>query len=213
MFVISRVKRLRRMVGEGEYRHLLNLLYYRIFTKLRGVDLTFTSIEDLSLSKDIAHYHSDSGGPDLDIVLKSLPISAADSILDIGCGKGGALITLAKYPFQSIAGLEISEKLLLTAKANLSKLRINDIQLFCSDASVFDLLDAYNYMYMFNPFPCNVMNNVINNISLSFSRIPRTITIVYKNPVCHDAILENSDFKLVNEFHHSPHPFFIYRLS
>lgn len=210
MFIVSRMKRLGRMIRDGEYRELLCHLYYRASSVLKGIDLAYTSCDELCLSEEIGHYYSDSGGPDLEVVCEALGISKNDSIVDIGCGKGGAIITLSKYPFRSIVGVDISEQLLYTAKANLSKLKINRCEVICSDATSFYDLDAFNYIYMFNPFPCNVMNDVITNINMSLSRVPRTITIIYKNPVCSDIIIDNSTFTVMNQFNHSGLPFYIY---
>jgi len=198
------------MVGEREHRQLLSLLYYKIVNRLSGIDLADTSLGDGSRFNELAHHYTDSGGPDLDVVLESLGINEEDSIVDIGCGKGGALITLSKYPFLHIGGVDIDKKLLDIAKSNLCKLHIKNVELFCSDASAFIELDTYNYVYMYNPFPFNVMKDVISNIILSLSKYPRNMTIIYRNPVCHAIIVNNSRFKLVKECSHCTHPFFIY---
>src|SRR5205823_9337716 len=81
---------------------------YQLRMQLSGIDLAWHDVEDLGLSRETSGAHGNSGGPSLQFVLDTLKISATDAILDLGCGKGGAMITLAKYPFRRIDGIDIS---------------------------------------------------------------------------------------------------------
>ncbi len=78
---------------------------------LKGVDLRGVSTRDLGLDDQRSVQYVDSGGADLDAVFRTFDISPADAVLDVGCGKGGALITLSRYPFALVDGLEISSDL------------------------------------------------------------------------------------------------------
>ena len=196
---------------DKKYRLKLRYLIYKIFMRMKKIDLSKASLQDIELSKTIANHHAESGGPYLDTVLDYLDITKSDSILDIGCGKGGALITLSRHPFRRIAGVDISKDLLETARTNFSKLKIKNIHLYQSDASKFQKLEEYNYIYMFNPFPCNIMKNVITNINQSLKSNPRKIIIIYNNPVCHETIINSSFFDLIKEFYNLPNDLYIYR--
>ena len=68
---------------------------YLLTAKIRGIDLNGASVEQLGLDPTRSHFYADSG-PDLDHALRSFDISPTDVALDLGCGKGGAMITLAK---------------------------------------------------------------------------------------------------------------------
>lgn len=50
------------------------------------------------------------------MIFDSLDISYESRILDIGCGKGAFLREAVKYPFGKVAGIEIDERLVRTAK-------------------------------------------------------------------------------------------------
>ncbi len=202
---------LMRLGIKGDWTTIQRYFSSDVYYKLRGLDLQSETLESLGLSEDSSQPHVSSGNQDLDICLRSLPINHNDSVLDIGCGKGGALITLSKYPFHYVDGLEISDSLVDVAKKNFRKLNIDKIRLFCSDAATFTDLNQYNYIYMYNPFPGVIMKSVISNIKQSLQTHPRQITIIYKNPVCHDIIISDSNFKVVNKFDHSIQPFWIYK--
>lgn len=194
-------------VINGDGRQVLWDIYY----KLRGIDLAYVPLESLDITEETGSWHENSGGPDLEVVIRSLTINANDSIIDLGCGKGGALITFSKYGFQSIDGLDISKELLLVAKNNLSKLGIVKATLFCSNATTFTALQKYRFIYMFNPFPANVMIQVISNINESIKKYPRNLTIIYRNPVCHDIIVSNSEFRVAGKFDHFSIPIWVYQ--
>src|SRR5436305_2669291 len=111
--------------------------------KFRGIDLRWVSIEDSGLSAERSCWCSNSGGPELEELLHMLPISRADAVLDIGCGKGGAMITLAQFPFERVDGLEISPKLAHIARLNIRRLDIPNAAVFCADAADFTDIDPY----------------------------------------------------------------------
>jgi len=186
-----------------------SLLFYVLRNRWHNLDLSFVSVHDLGLSEDKSKFYSDSGGPDLDIVLRSLPISHSDEALDAGCGKGGALLTLARYPFARVDGFDISESLVNIARENVRKAKVSNSSVFVADASRFADLDRYTYLYMFNPFTALVLKPFMDNVIESIRRKPRKVTLVYRYPVDEPVILAVG-FNKVCEFLHASHPFVIY---
>jgi SAM-dependent methyltransferase len=184
--------------------------YVRSLVALGWIDLKTITIDRLNLSAEQSHSYSDSGWEHLQRVLSALEIGPEDAIVDFGCGKGGALIVLAAYPFARIAGVEISPELVAIARKNLARLKIDNVELVQGDARDFSALDAYNFVYFFNPFPCRVMAGVMVNLSASLTRQPRKITIIYLNPECHETITASGVFHKVKEFPHHAHVFSIY---
>jgi tRNA1(Val) A37 N6-methylase TrmN6 len=177
---------------------------------LGQIDLSNVSTDELRLSPERSSYYSNSGGSQLDSVLATLSINDLDAIVDFGCGKGGALITLAKYPFFRITGVEISPQLANIARNNLRKLHISNVEIAVCDATDFSELDDFSYVYFFNPFPCDVMRIVMNNIKKSLSRVPRKMTIIYLNPACHETVICDSLFVKLQEFPHHLHEYYVY---
>jgi SAM-dependent methyltransferase len=213
MGIMSRLKRMPHLIHYCASKTLkgeTDDLVYFAYMRLNKVDLSLVKQHEINIPIERANWSSSTGGPSLERVFNEFRIMPNDAIIDIGCGKGGAIITLAKYPFEKIAGVELSPILLKIAQDNFKKLEIFNIYLHCCDASDFLELDEYNYIYMANPFPCSVMKEVVSNISDSLVRTPRRMTIIYKYPVCHSQIIESSLFKHIAVFGPYNHRFFIY---
>ena len=181
--------------------------FIRLRISLGHVDLKHDSSETVT---DRTHYYADSGGLAFDKIMSNFTITPKDAIVDFGCGKGGILISLSKYPFGKITGVEIAPELVQIAESNIRKLKIRNVDVVCSDAAEFKELDEYNYFYFFDPFPCSVMQDVIANIEQSIQRKPRKVTIIYLNPLCHDLIESDTIFIKTKELPHFEHKCFIY---
>jgi ribosomal protein L11 methylase PrmA len=154
---------------------------YAIWVKWNGLD--FSPVRDGA-----------SGGVFLAEVLKTLDIPKGSRIIDLGCGKGSAMCTMARFPFEEVAGVEVSDALVRVAKVNAAKLRL-PLTFYASDAADFTDYDRFSHLYMFNPFPAVVMEAVMNNLVISLARKPRRITVIYCFPACDDIVMQSGLFK------------------
>lgn len=181
--------------------------------RLRGVDFVQSmSAAGLGLSPDRAHGYTSSANRHLKHVLDTLDVEPGDSIVDFGCGKGAVLAQMAKYPFRTVEGVELSEGLAAIARNNMAKLRLRQAVIHQADAAEFADLDRFRFFYFYNPFPCNVMHAVMGNIQASLEHLPRDVTIIYRNPKCHDEIIAGGVFKKTAEFPtEQDFPLYIYR--
>jgi hypothetical protein len=197
------------LVRTGKARLLISVLLYRCWWRLRGLDLGNVSVQELGLETDRSSQHMDGGGPLLSDLLNQMEIVADDMALDIGSGKGGAMATLAQYPFRNVDGVEINPGLVETARRNLARLNLSHCRLFVADATTFTSLDQYTYLFMYNPFPQAVLDHVLSNIEESLRRRPRVLRLIYSNPLHEGAILASGIFsrKLVYE------PYAEYRIT
>lgn len=161
---------------------------WELFKRRHGLDLRYVSVDGLGIREDQGHHYSDSGGPHLQRILSALPITRADAILDVGCGKGGALITMHRFPFGRVAGLDLSSELLHVARANLVRLGLETTTLYHADAGEFTDLDGFSHLYLYNPFPEAVFERFLDRLQESLERRPRRLTLIYKNPVCGAAL-------------------------
>ena len=98
-----------------------------------------------------------------------------------------------------IAGVELSELLIIICKKNFSKLGIKNSKLFHCNATEFKELDRYTHFYLFNPFPEPVLKKVLQNIQESFQKKPRKITIIYNCPRLRNLINDHPLFDEVKE--------------
>ena len=172
--------------------------------RMAGVDFSTVALpQEVGLDPRRAHMVTPSGNRWLRRVLETLDITEADAVLDVGCGKGSAMNLLMTFPFARVDGVEASAQVAAIARANFEKLGVDPrrYRIVTADAAHFADLDGYGYVYFYNPFPCTVMASFMRHLEASLHRAPRTVTIVYDNPVCHDAIVAGGTFvKLPRDF-------------
>ena len=191
------------LLGTGEWREFV----LRLRIALGQIDLKNDASETVT---DRTHYYVDSSGLAFDRIMAHFHITPDDAIVDFGCGKGGALISLAKHPFRKITGVEIAPEIVETAKANINKLQIKNVEIECCDVSDFKQLGEYNYFYFFNPFPCTVMREVLVNIEQSLVDLPRKVTVIYLHPFCYELFDSSNIFRKTEELPHFEYKCFIY---
>jgi predicted RNA methylase len=119
---------------------------------------------------------------------------------------------MVKYPFRRVDGVEISPQMARIARENCRRMGISNSEVFVADAADFTLYDPYTFIYLYNPFPARVMEQVLANLVLSVARAPRSVTLIYNNPVC-DPLVRECGFVLQREFRNATLPVRVYGLS
>jgi len=201
-----RARKIAQLICAGELR----TLRYSLWVRWKGLDFSGESCEKLGLPATSVAEHAHSAGPQLEELIQKLNVSKESNIIDLGSGKGLAAITLSKE-FQHVLGVELHPGLVEVSRRNVAKLGIKNISFLCSDAGTFRGFDEFTYVYMFNPFSESVMIEVMKNLNVSLQSKAREMTIIYKNPSCHQ-ILVDAGFVLVGKIQYPhTHPFNIYR--
>ncbi|MBP1465519.1 methyltransferase domain-containing protein [Candidatus Chloroploca sp. M-50] len=163
--------------------------------RLHGLDfLTTLRAEEAGLDPHSAFGSSPSGNKYLKHILTDLKITPKDAILDIGCGKGSALRTMLAFPFVRVDGIELSGKIAAIATRNFKRLNAHRVNVFHGDASMFSGYDAYNIVYLYNPFPVSVMRPVVQALTRSVQEVERELVIIYNNPTCHETVVAQGVF-------------------
>lgn len=128
--------------------------------------------------------------------LVSLPIKFEEySFVDIGCGKGRALLIAAEFPLRHLFGIEIADELCKIAKANVAckpdwEQRITILN---EDATAFTYPDGPLLVYLYRPFYNSILRRVIANLERQLRRAPRPTYLLYVD-------LHNGDFSTVYQF-------------
>jgi len=188
---------------------LKSLIYYKLvfplaikLDKIMGLDfLSDIHAEEVGLDPKLVHNSSPSSKRFLKRVLNDFTISPLDSIIDIGCGKGYALRTMLKFHFEKVDGIELSSHIANIATQNFKRLNSKRTKIFTGDATQFNEYDAYNFIYLFNPFPSVVMSEVIHRLIQSIRRSDREVVIIYLAPVCNEVIVSNGLFTKTGIYH------------
>jgi hypothetical protein len=109
------------------------------------------------------------------------------TFIDLGSGKGRALLLAAMYPFSEVIGVEVQLELHLIAERNIAHFDVAGIQCRnvhseCLDARVFEFPPTAIFLYLFNPFPAYVMEAVVGNLERSLQQNPRPTYVIYNAP-------------------------------
>ena len=112
-----------------------------------------------------------------------IPMEGA-SFVDLGSGKGRALLLAARYPFARIIGVEFAEELHRAAMANAARLPGETrIELVQGDAAAYALPAGPLVVYLFNPFDRPLMQAVAQAALQSWRDDRRPFRVIYSNPV------------------------------
>ncbi len=128
---------------------------------------------------------------------ESLPVDLRKYVyVDLGSGKGRALLLASKYPLKRIIGVELAEALHLCAVKNLqvydfSQARCRDIESLCMSAEDFAFPLENLVISVFNSFEAVIMKKVLDKLVASLREAPRAAYFIYVNPL-HKELLENS---------------------
>ena len=113
------------------------------------------------------------------------------TFIDLGSGKGRALMLAAQHPFRRIIGVEFAEELHRVAEENFRKLAAakgpdDRIQLVHEDAGEYPLPDGPLLIFIYNSFHEELMRKVAAKVLKSYRLSPRKISIFYLNPMHND---------------------------
>jgi len=172
-----------------------------IMEGIRGLDFTSTlEPEEVGLDPQLFHRCSPSGNKYLVNLLNDIGPNEQDAILDIGAGKGSAMYTMLSFPFERVDGIEISERIADIAKRNFVRLKASRAHVYQADARAFEHYARYNIFYFYNPFPLQVMLQVIDAIRQASMAADKEVLIIYNNPSCHDLIVADGVFTMHREY-------------
>jgi len=122
------------------------------------------------------------------------------AFVDLGCGKGRALLLAAEYEFARVIGVDFSPELLEFARENIARFRARTgstrtFELHVCDATTFDLPLEPLALYLYNPFGESVLRRVLERLHASLQEVPRDIVVLYLRPF-HRQVFNDSAYLL-----------------
>lgn len=132
-------------------------------------------------------------------IMRDLPVAHRDyAFLDLGSGKGRALLLASLYPFRRIIGVELSPTLHAVAARNSAMFRRQwpgaaPIELVCGDALLYPIPEGHLVCFLYNSFGRPMVARLVENLDAARRGRPRHIFVVYRNPVCAD-LFERAGF-------------------
>ncbi len=140
-------------------------------------------------------------------MLASLKIDFRDFVfIDIGSGKGRTLLMASDYPFRRIIGVELLPELHRVARENIRKYKNDSQRCFalesiCADAREFSFPPELTVLYLFNPLPEPGLVQLLANLEHSLRERPRSLFVIYHNPVLEQVLAESKWLKKIGGTH------------
>jgi SAM-dependent methyltransferase len=175
-----------------------------IFDLLHGTDteeaIKVYKLDAVSGSYIHSHGYQASHSNRVADILASLPMRREQyNFVDVGCGKGRALIVAAEIGFRNVTGVEISTALCEKARKNLSICGING-KVLNSDAVKFEIPESGCVLFLYSPFNRWVMHQFRRNVERRLKRSNEDIWIVYFSPICRRALDASSKLRVFGDF-------------
>ena len=120
------------------------------------------------------------------------PDVSSFSFIDIGSGKGRALILAARLGFHEAIGVEFSSNLHRIAEKNLARVRGSmrtTLRALNMDARLFEFPATPTVIFLGNPFGEDITREVIEKVERSHSNAIHPVYLLYHWPV-HKKVLE-----------------------
>jgi hypothetical protein len=117
------------------------------------------------------------------------------TFVDIGAGKGRAMLLASQLPFHQVIGIELNPNMADIAQTNLdlwqsahaadsTAPKITPIRLLQQDALDYDLPHTPTLLFLFHPFEAPVLKSLLRRIEAQFANRPGTLDILYVNAEC-----------------------------
>ena len=144
-------------------------------------------------SKEGGHLYQPSSSVIFEKAMNALPFNFTDKVfVDIGSGKGRALILAAEAGFKKVIGIEYANELNDIAYTNIEKVKDRfqntEFVLHEGDALEFDITDEVDVIYLFNPFDEEAVTGLMKKVKPAFERL-KPVYLVYVHPI-HCAALQ-----------------------
>lgn len=129
------------------------------------------------------------------------------SLVDLGCGKGRAMVVAAHFGFRKITGIDFAAELCKEATANMLKTNIQfpGLEWRVIEGNVLDyaISEDDSVFFLFNPFNEETLVSFLDKLDSSLMQSPRTTWFLYVSPLHAQAMLNRGyeevfSYKIMN---------------
>ncbi len=167
----------------------------RLFDRLLGVSTRGIVVTDDRIfndGSDMCFYQDCQWLPVLR-ALRALKPTSSDVFVDLGSGKGRALLVAGFLPYLKAIGIERDEDLARDARQNIAavrpRLRARQVESVTTDVLDWSVPPDVSVIFIYNSFIGQTFHAVLTRIFESYDRSPRDLHIVYDHPWEHDWLL------------------------
>jgi SAM-dependent methyltransferase len=127
---------------------------------------------------------------------------SAYTFVDVGAGKGRALLLAAEAPFRKVVGVELNENLARIARRNVARRssaaqQRAKIRVMQADALDFHWPRTPLLVYLYNPFACELVEQLASRLAAAGASASGLADLLYVNPTCADALSRQGEFSLL----------------
>ena len=131
------------------------------------------------------------------------------TFLDVGAGKGRAVLVAAENPFRQVVGVELNPELATIAERNLSLVEtppanvegapelLSPIRLVRGDALEVPLPETPTLVHLFHPFEAPLLRKFLGRVETDFLARPRQLDLLYVNAEHSRVLTRNPAFQLL----------------
>lgn len=133
---------------------------------------------------------------------ESHPALEEYSFVDLGCGKGRAVMMASAFEFREVVGVELHAALAQAAEANVAVWSaagraVCPVRIVCSDATEFVFPPGACLLYLFHPFTAPVLERLIDRIEGQFRKRPGLLDLIYFNPEAGELLERHGGFEVL----------------
>jgi 16S rRNA G966 N2-methylase RsmD len=150
------------------------------------------------------HYYEPVRGSHFREVLSHVDLDpGASTFVDLGSGRGRALLLAASSGFGRVIGVELDEDLIRQAQRNIDRWRSRDrssaggreFVLLHQDAATVTFPDDPMLVFLCNPFGETTLRHVLDRLVESHGSSPHPVWLCYVNPEYEHVVTERSEFE------------------
>lgn len=158
-------------------------------------------LDELGIGGDSRNRYQPAGWLTLRRILPKREVCRHDVFLDFGSGMGRVVLQAMQYPFQRVIGVELSAQLTRLARKNVvgnrSRQRCGEVSLICADALEYEIPNDVTVVFFYNAFTGKIFADVLGRLVESVDRAPRTMRIIYVNPIEEEVLLNSGRVRRV----------------
>ncbi len=130
------------------------------------------------------------------------------TFLDMGAGKGRAMLVASEFPFHAVLGVELNPALAAVARTNLAIWQgahtgdptaeaLAPLYVLETDALAVDLPATPTLLFLFHPFEAPVLQALLRRVETQFATRPGLLDLLYVNAECADILDQHPAFTLL----------------
>lgn len=120
--------------------------------------------------------------------LMAIPQPGNYTFIDLGCGKGRALVVASELSFRRILGIELARGLVTVARQNAQIIRKRypqrtEIEVVGGDVTAFPFPEGNLAIFLYHSFGPELVALMLSRIRGAVVETERTVFLIYENPV------------------------------